>query len=157
MSLMMIYAAALALVLMLALASAVSRPAIQLARCAAALGANWIVTGSFTFLVQTDGWWFNLIIDTITAAVMLYRPAGKWQAILGISYVAQLACHVGYGVRITFLGGADATLYYDWLAAIAFVQLFIVGAWGVGGLWNSLGRWHRRHSGAAKARHRDLA
>lgn len=118
----------------------------QLLRSMAAVALNWLVGTAFAMTTGiTDGWWFNIGLDALTAVVILYHPAGRWQAALGVSYCFQLLMHIGYGARVVFASGADAMSYYDWLTGIAWIQLLILGGW-CGGLWVSGTRRRRGRS-----------
>jgi hypothetical protein len=106
----------------------------QLLRSLGAVVVNWLIGTAFAFGTGiTDGWWFNICIDTGAAAAILFRPAGRWQAALGVSYVVQIAMHCGYGL-LSMRGAQDPMAYYNWLTGIAWLQLLILGGW-CGGIW----------------------
>ena len=123
----------------------------RILRCAGALLVNWFLGLAISGLIQTDAWQLALVLDSLTAIVILYPPRGEWQGALGISYVAQILIHLSYGFRQYFTGGADAWEYYNWISVIAFAQLFILGGWGIA----DLRRWsvarHRLDRGRATA------
>lgn len=111
-----------------------------LARCAAALLVNWLVGMAVSFMGWTDAWPVNIPLDALTAVVILIRPAGRWQSALGVTYCIQIVMHIGYGALLTLKMGADAMAYYTQLTGVAFLQLAILGGWGID-------LWGRRVSG----------
>lgn len=124
-----------------------SRGAVE--RCASVLLANWVAqyvyndwAGTFTPWV-----WFT-VIDAVSAMVILWRPAGRWQAVLGGSYAAQIVCHFIYAND-----GFAQHDYWQILTSIAWAQLMILGVWGHGGAISRFRlRWradhpHQSHNG----------
>jgi hypothetical protein len=118
----------------------------QLVRSMAAVALNWMLGLAFNFGTGiTDGWWFNICIDIAAAVVILYRPAGRWQAALGVTYCIQIAMHCGYGL-LAIKGATDPMAYYNWLTGIAWLQLLVVGGW-CGGVWSGRGSVDRDRAG----------
>lgn len=102
---------------------------------------NWVAGMVFVSLTGwTDCWPFNIIIDASASVVILWRPAGKMQALLGVSYCVQIAMHGGYGAA-KIAGIADPWKYYNALTAVAWIQLLMIGGWSVA-IW---GRGIVRH------------
>lgn len=111
----------------------------QLLRSCAAVVANWMIGTAFITLTGwTDCWGFNIILDAATATLVLWHPASRMQALIGVSYCVQIAMHIGYGtakIDLFVIGArADPWKYYDALTAIAWIQLALLGGWG-SGLW----------------------
>ena len=117
-----------------------SRGAVE--RCASVIIANWVAqyvyndwAGIFTPWV-----WFTLI-DLLSGLVILWKPAGRWQAILGGTYAAQIVCHFVYAN-----GGFAQHDYWQILTSIAWAQLLILGVWGHGSAFARLRiRWRAEH------------
>lgn len=65
-------------------------------------------------------------VDFVAALVILWRPAGKFQSLLGITLVVQMGIHAGKLLR-----GADTNFdyYYLALSVLAILQLVLVGGW----------------------------
>lgn len=65
-------------------------------------------------------------VDFVAAWIVLWRPAGKIQSLLGITLVFQMGVHAGKLLR-----GADTNFeYYYWaLSVLAIAQLLLVGGW----------------------------
>lgn len=110
-----------------------------LPRTALAILGNWIaglvmsIPGGIT-----DAWAWNIAIDGFAAFVILWRPAGRWQSLLGVSYCAQIAMHIGYGALLLTDQQPDQWSYYDALTRVAWVQLALLGAWGGRTIWRAL-------------------
>lgn len=103
-------------------------------RSVLAILLNWIAGIAFNHVTGvTDGWIFNFVIDTLSAIAVLYRPAGRWQAVLGVLFCAQIAMDAGYGLLRALHVEADADKYYWALTRVAWLQLLLVWGW-CGGL-----------------------
>jgi len=159
MTLFIAYCVALAAAMAISLPTALARGDWALVRCALALLANWVI-GMAISLFWSDAWPSNIVLDAATAYIVLRKPAGKWQAALGVTYCIQIMAHLGYGVRILLGIGADAMEYYNNLTAIAFFQLFLLGGWSGGravALWWFDRRGPARGSAAPDPRHSGVA
>lgn len=122
-----------------------------LARSMAAVMFNWLAGIAYNSLTGiVDGWQFNIMIDSITATVILFRPAGKWQALLGVSYCVQIAMHGGYGA-LSISGTPNPHKYYMALTSVAWLQLLLVGGWCGGVCGGHFIHYRLRHRGAAPA------
>lgn len=90
---------------------------------------NWLLGMMFISATGwTDCWPFNIAIDASASVAILWRPAGRMQALLGVSYCVQIAMHGGYGAA-KIMGTADPWKYYDALTAVAWIQLLLIGGW----------------------------
>jgi hypothetical protein len=115
---------------------AITRRDVILTRCAAAVVGNWAVN---TFYVTVSGeftpWPLFIMTDMLAALVILKRPAAKMQALLGVSYLMQIAIHTGYAMVQAARGVPPddvQMMYLDWLDIVGYGQLFILGTWGIG-------------------------
>lgn len=152
----MLYAYAAALLITAALTGFTARRKLNatIERCMVAVLLNWGAGMAVSMAGWTDAWPVNIALDTLTAVVILWHPAGRWQAALGVTYCVQLAMHIGYGVRRLLDYPADAMSYYDWLTWVAFLQLLIIGGWNLG-LWGGglVARWRGDRSASARPIH----
>lgn len=117
-----------------------SRGAVE--RCASVIIANWVAQFVYNDWLGTfTPWGWFTIIDAISAIVILWMPAGRWQAILGGTYVAQIVCHFIYAK-----GGLVQHDYWQVLTNIAWLQLILLGVWGYGsGASRFAVRWRSEH------------
>lgn len=130
------YGVGLAVAMVAASLTVTAFPDWQLARAALAVFANWLLGTLFAMASGvTDGWWFNILIDTGAAAVILHRMSSPWQALLGVTYCVQIAMHLAYS-WLSVDGAADAMTYYAWLTRIAWAQLALLVIWSVE-LWRN--------------------
>ncbi len=130
-------------------------------RVALALLGNWAAQLAY-WAISGDStpWLFNMLIDTLTATVILLRPSGKMQAALGVTFVFEIACHTAYAwlnLRHGFIY-VEQRNYWEMLHFIAKVQIFLAGAWFLDGLAGQLfGDIYRRyvpwHRGVATSAH----
>ena len=150
------YALGLALVFLAAAFVAYRYRDDRLARAAFAVAINWFFgVGLNVATGITDGWWFNIVIDALAATVILWRPAGRFQSILGVTYCIQIAMHCGYGLNMLLHNAVDPMLYYDILTGIAWAQLAVLGGW-VAWIWSDPRR-ARRNSVADRTRGQGMA
>jgi len=128
------YAPALWIIAIVALISARLSGNSGIARSVAVILLNWCAGIAYNILTgEHHGWMFNIIIDTSASVAILWRPAGKMQALLGVSYCTQIAMHGGYGAAKLF-GSADPDKYYAAITLVAWIQLLLIGGWCVG-IW----------------------
>ncbi len=69
--------------------------------------------------------WFMLLVDCLACIVITVRPAGKWQSVIGLSYIFQIGAHAG---RI-IAANPDINVYGNGLTLLAFMQLALLGGW----------------------------
>jgi hypothetical protein len=85
--------------------------------------AAWLLRGLWPGIGYA---WAMIAVDSAALAVITWRPAGRWQAIVGLSYILQIATHIG---RIAAAKNADMNSYWWGLSIIAILQLLLVGGW----------------------------
>lgn len=114
-------------------------------RTAIVLLANYVVNTWFVLHFQIyDPWYFYLLIDTFSALVILYRPAGRVQSAIGGTYIAQIVMHAVYGISKFLHPDISDVRYWQVLTIIADAQLLILGVWA-GGYWcRAAYRWFMR-------------
>lgn len=64
--------------------------------------------------------------DGLAAAVVLIRPAGKAQSVIGLTFLLQMAVYVA---RLLHGAAFDADAYWWLLSLLALLQLFVAGGW----------------------------
>ncbi len=107
-----------------------------------------------------DGWpsvgyaWEMIAVDALALVVICWRPAGKWQSIVGLTYIVQVTVHFG---RIIAGDAADINAYWWGLSLGAIAQLFLLGGW-----WFNEWLAHRRlgrdnHPASADSGHAGVA
>jgi hypothetical protein len=125
----LLYGVGLAAAMVAASMTVTAYPNWQLARAALVVFANWVAGSVFALTTGiTDGWWFNIAIDLVAAAAILYRLSGRWQVALGLTYCLQIAMHIAYAM-LSAKGSAVPWPYYGALTALAWLQLLVVGGW----------------------------
>lgn len=70
---------------------------------------------------------FMLCADALACFVITWHPAGKWQSVIGLSYILQIGAHVG---RLA-ANNPDMSFYWWGLSLLAYVQLIFVGGWWI--------------------------
>lgn len=111
----------------------------QMVRTALAIFVNYWVNTVYVEAAEIyDPWYFYMLTDALTAWIVLIRPAGKPQSLIGWSFIAQVIIHVVYGVsKLTnpeFDTYSASLAYWQILLSVAVLQLVILGGW-VGGHW----------------------
>lgn len=81
-------------------------------------------------------WAWYLATDTIVAAIVLARPAGRVQAAIGITFLAEISAHVAYGIFVHRNGYhyEVAMSYWRMLYGVAILQAVLIVGWTAGGL-----------------------
>lgn len=115
----------------------------------AVMGVQWMLSG----------WWpsvewaaMMLTADVFACIIITWHPAGKWQAITGLSYILQIGVHLG---RIFNGDSADVTSYWWALSLLALLQVLLLGGWWLHGLGLTFGRGGSNKA-AAQARNSSL-
>jgi hypothetical protein len=70
--------------------------------------------------------WAMIGIDSAALVTICWHPAGRWQSIVGLTYVIQVAVHFG---RIIVGDATDRNGYWWGLSLSAIVQLLLLGGW----------------------------
>lgn len=94
----------------------------------------WSLTGDYTHAP------LNIITDALAASLIMMRPAGRFQSVLGATFIIQVVIHAAFLLRVALTGSADEVVYYENLTIWAYIQLGVVGAWN-GRIW--WGRFRR--------------
>lgn len=125
----------------------------EIARSVATVFAVWCLGIAYNLVTGlSDGWMANILLDSTAATVILFRPAGRWQALLGCTYCAQIAMHGGYGLADILGKSPDPDHYYSALTAVAWLQLLLIGGW-CSGIWGGglVRRWFGNRGADASA------
>lgn len=103
--------------------------------------------------------WATLMVavDAMACVVITIHPAGRWQAMTGLSYILQIGGHVGYVARVLNDGSADINLYWWGLTVLGFLQLALVGGWWIHARIGSRNSRGGRHSRSASPRRQGVA
>jgi hypothetical protein len=76
-------------------------------------------------------WWSAAVAGLDLAAIRLvtWRPAGKFQSLIGWTFLLQAAAHSGRVIAELNHKIADMNSYWWLTTALAFIQLFLIGGW----------------------------
>ncbi|MFD1104264.1 hypothetical protein [Sphingobium olei] len=150
------FAVAMAVVLVISAASRNSR----LEREAAALGAIWAGLACFVAATEIyEPWHISMVVDLIAAAWLAgitwrgeHVNPGWRRPILSILFCVQVSMHAAYGLMEMFTRSTNWQRYYDELSTVGWLQLALVGGWGVAEIlwraavraWAGLSLLHRK-------------
>lgn len=105
----------------------VGRQSSSMTRTILAIAGNYVISFAYTWTTKDpDPWPLFMALDFATALVILIRPAGRAQAIIGLTYIMQIAIHTSYALAGS---GADGRIYWWLITAFAFLQLILIGGW----------------------------
>ena len=148
----MIEAGAYGVILALAVALSCRSGSPALRRTGIALGANWLLVMSAQIFTESYApWQFFIVLDAVTAFVVLQHPASRAQAAIGSIYVLQIILHVAFGA-----GGPNHDVRF-YLAVLTFggaCQLLILATGAIHGRGRKMaiiGSRGGNHSRAASA------
>jgi hypothetical protein len=112
----------------------------------AVMAAAWSLSGLWPSVAYSLA---MIAIDAIACIVITWHPAGRWQSVVGLSYILQIGVHIG---RVFNGDNADLVSFWWGLSILAVLQMFLVGGWWIDGL-DLPRRWRDTHPRAGKARH----
>lgn len=93
------------------------------------VAANYALAFGYTWITRDpDPWPWFMALDFIAALIILIRPAGIAQGLVGVIYVFMMATHTGYAINGS---KADPFVYWWLLTVFAFVQLLLIGGWAL--------------------------
>lgn len=69
-----------------------------------------------------------IVADAVAAAIILLRPSGRAQALIGLTYLLQMAMHAAKALLGT---ASDPVVYWWFVTAAAFLQLLLLGGWWI--------------------------
>lgn len=124
-------------------------------RVALVLAGNWLAHYvHYQIFADSSPYMFSLFVDFLSAVVILSRPAGRMQALIGWTLLTQIMIHSGYWVNILSSGYSlyAEYRYWAWLDWIALGQIALLGAWTIDGMarhifgdsYRQLVPWYRR-------------
>ncbi len=87
------------------------------------LVAAWLLRG---YWPGTEYAAMMIGVDALACIAITWHPAGRWQSVVGLSYVMQIIVHIA---RIIRGADVDFDLYWWALSLLAFLQLFLIGGW----------------------------
>ena len=106
-------------------------------RTAMALLANWLAHVAYWYATHDPTpYFFSIGVDTITSVIILTRPAGRMQAMIGWTLLTQIMVGFGYALSVK-TGGYVVEAeqrYWQILDGIGLLQILLVGGWWIGGL-----------------------
>lgn len=106
-------------------------------RTTTALLANWLAHMLYWGVSHDPTpYFFSIGVDTLTAVIILTRPAGRMQAMIGWTLLVQIMVGFSYALAVK-TGGYVVEAehrYWLWLDTIAAIQILLVGGWWIGGL-----------------------
>jgi len=112
--------------------------------------AAWLLSGLWPTVPYSLA---MIAVDAAACVIITWHPAGKWQSVVGLSYILQIGVHLG---RVANGDNADMDALWWGLSILALLQMFLVGGWWINGL-DLPRRWRNSHPRAAKARRSGVA
>lgn len=89
---------------------------------------------SWCFALRPEAY---IVLDLVSGALVLTRPAGPAQRLIGLLFAGMVIVDIGYWVSPQLDGGA---LYYQALQLIGWAQWAILAAWGLYDVREVVGR-----------------
>lgn len=101
-----------------------ARPRVWLALMAGHV-ASWIIPFAPAFI----------LLDLLTAAVVLSRPAGEAQKLIGLFSIGMAITGISYFFATDVMGYVgQPRAYADVLRSLGWLQIIILGVWGIDGI-----------------------
>lgn len=101
----------------------------------AAISAAWAAWSGYILLTNDyEPWAAGIIFDSAAAWWLLRRPSTKMKSVLASIFCIQITMHIAYGLNVLVYSSADWQSYYDRTSIAGWLQLLIVGGWGIAGI-----------------------
>ncbi len=93
----------------------------------AAYAVQYLLAQPWALAYPAPEWSAVMIsVDFVAATLILLHPAGKMQALIGLTFVPQIGFHFG---RVLNGGNADIDLYWWGLSILGIMQLLLLAGW----------------------------
>lgn len=113
--------------------------------------AAWCLSG----LWPTVPYSFAMIaVDAAACAIITWHWAGRWQAVVGLSYILQITVHIG---RVFNGDQADLNSFWWGLSLLAMLQILLVGGWWLNDCVGLRLRWRNHRPVFGRARPQGMA
>lgn len=119
--------------LLCALTAMVNRRGEPMRRTALILFADMAFGYLYSFLFG-GGWDYSLYMIAVNAIACLFitwNPAGRWQALIGWSFILQIGTDTGRVASDIYFGTSDMYVVYWMTTALAYLQLVLLGGWWI--------------------------
>jgi hypothetical protein len=81
-----------------------------------------------------------ILADAVACLIITWNPAGRWQSVIGLSFILQIGVHVGRLAAVR----PDMESYWWGLSGLAVLQLLLIGGWWINDVFLP---FYRRWSG----------
>ena len=131
-----------------ALTLLVNRRGEPMRRTALVLFAD-MVFGYFYSFAFGGGWDYSvymILINTLACMLVTWNPAGRWQALIGWSFILQIGTDIGRVASDFYFGMTDMYFVYWATTALAYFQLLLLAGWVIDERAGYLSRFARNVS-----------
>lgn len=86
---------------------------------------------SFSFGGGWDYSLFMILTNSIACVLITWQPAGRWQSLIGWSFILQIGTDVGRVASEINSGSTDMMFVYWVTTALAYIQLVLLMGWAI--------------------------
>lgn len=144
--------------LLCALTLLVNRKGEPMRRTALILLADMIAGYAYSFTLG-GGWDYSLymiMVNALACILITWNPAGRWQALIGWSFILQIGTDTGRVASDFYFGTSDMYFVYWWTTLLAYLQLLLLAGWMIDERGGYLSRFVH-HLSADEARRSGVA
>lgn len=119
--------------LLCALTLMVNRRGEPMRRTAWILVADMALGYAYSFILG-GGWDYSLfmiLVNSLACIFVLWEPAGRWQSLIGWSFILQIGTDVGRVASEVNSGPIDIMFVYWATTGLAYIQLLLLMAWWI--------------------------
>ncbi len=99
---------------------------------------------------------FMVLVNALACLLITWHPAGRWQALIGWSFILQIGTDTGRVASDFYFGMSDMYFVYWATTSLAFLQLILLAGWVIDE-WAGYPSRFGHHLSADKARRSGLA
>lgn len=86
---------------------------------------------SFSFGGGWDYSLYMILVNALACVLITWNPAGKWQALIGWSFIFQIGTDTGRVASELYFGSSDMWAVYWMTTALAYLQILLLGGWWI--------------------------
>lgn len=99
-----------------------------MARTLLTVAVVWLL-GSWISSIHPIPWMWWALLSALGCVVVTIHPSGRWQAVIGGSFLATLVAHIAFGLSVIMVRNVSVPSYLNALDRLNIIRVALCGAW----------------------------